>query len=670
MLKSFSGLTQQLFDKPFRSMLYGVYNIADEDRYILRYRFYGYDADIDSLECMIFDVNGIENNEMKLFKKYIETERARQEYYKNSGMSIDEIERTSYCNNGVCLNSRVDTNAYTTISDEIIEAEGGYDAFVKKYMINGYDLGENGVQIATNEDGTTKYNSDGTVSVIVDRDWTLTEKQQSGGYDHDGNSATPAALFFPIVVEVEVTYPCEIPDPPVYESCNISSNSFGAGCGGGSGSSEYTKDYSYTYYTGTVSNEDELALCSAYAAGSSGRETAKAIAKFTQTGSLNFSYTKQIYAGGGVSIRASYNNQASWNYCVDNEQTEPIMCTTHEEYLPYCTGSGYKLDVDEGICVKTIKEEMTEEECDREDGRYSSKTGTCRITETKDYKCGWKAVSVNTPSGCYDYSPAEDEFAKRAANEYQKGESGKIEAPDSNDVDGGNVLLSAGGADSPGSLSGPSGSVGSSWEPGNVVSTTMRFSLNDACINIYTARVTYRTSGCTDDEIDGYSLYYVPLKMKDNSNFTIDISEFQLSSLAKYRDWNWDANCSVKVQQRLYGENRFVYRPIDLRPYNADDKKLSVFPKNKKPSLNWEYFWSDNSRVEKEMTREPLEYHGILSQTAINSIKNYNVYGYSDLKTISHSGKSTILDGLGIEWVNNKDFVEYNELGKCEKDCW
>lgn len=74
MLKSFSGLTQQLFDKPFRSMLYGVYNIADEDRYILRYRFYGYDADIDSLECMIFDVNGIKNNEMKLFKKYIETE--------------------------------------------------------------------------------------------------------------------------------------------------------------------------------------------------------------------------------------------------------------------------------------------------------------------------------------------------------------------------------------------------------------------------------------------------------------------------------------------------------------------------------------------------------------------------------------------------------------------
>lgn len=74
MLKSFGGLTQQLFEKPFRNMLYGVYNMADEDRYIVRYRSYGYDTDIDSFECMIFDVNNIDNNEMVQFKRYIETE--------------------------------------------------------------------------------------------------------------------------------------------------------------------------------------------------------------------------------------------------------------------------------------------------------------------------------------------------------------------------------------------------------------------------------------------------------------------------------------------------------------------------------------------------------------------------------------------------------------------
>lgn len=74
MLKSFGGLTQQLFEKPFRNMLYGVYNMADEDRYIVRYHSYGYDTDIDNFECMIFDVNNIDNNEMAQFKRYIETE--------------------------------------------------------------------------------------------------------------------------------------------------------------------------------------------------------------------------------------------------------------------------------------------------------------------------------------------------------------------------------------------------------------------------------------------------------------------------------------------------------------------------------------------------------------------------------------------------------------------
>ena len=65
MLKSFSGLTQQLFEKPFRSMLYGVYNMADEDRYIVRYRSYGYDTDIDSFECMTERQNSYWNYAVK-----------------------------------------------------------------------------------------------------------------------------------------------------------------------------------------------------------------------------------------------------------------------------------------------------------------------------------------------------------------------------------------------------------------------------------------------------------------------------------------------------------------------------------------------------------------------------------------------------------------------------
>lgn len=606
------------------------------------------------------------------FKKYIEAEKARQDYYKDSDLTPDEIERTSFCNNGVCLNSRVDENAYTLIGEETIKSEGGYDEFIKNYMVTNYDLGDNKVKIATNEDGTTKYNADGTVGVIVDRDWELTQKQQNGGYDHDDNSATPGILFFPVVVEVEVTYTCELPDPPVPVSCSsINSNSFGAGCGGGSGSSEYTRSYAYTYDTGTVSDEDELALCST--SGSSGRDNAKAYPLFTQSGSLNFNYTKETYAGGGVSIRASYSNQASWNYCVDQSHTEPIMCI-HEEYLPYCTG-GYSLNVDEGICEK----EETDTENVNADGTCPSGydlnwSGTkCKKTtiKTKDYDCGWQSVSVDTDSGCYDVSPAETEFAKRAASEYQSGESGDIEAPDSNVVGGGSVLLNGDGDDSPGSLSGPSGSVGGSWQPGSVVSTTMRFSLNNACINVFTAKVTYRQSGCTADEIDGYSLYYVPLKMKDKSSFTIDVSGFQLSSLTQYRNWNWDASCSVKIQQRLYGDNKFVYRPVDLRPADADAKAISVFPKsNGDPSENWEWFWENTNVVENKMTRNDLEYHGILSQNTVNSIKKYNGYGYNDFASLSRSGKSSVLGALGISWQNDINSVEYNDLGKCEENCW
>ena len=74
MLKSFGGLTEQLFEKPFRNMLYAVYNFAEEDRYIHRLSTMGYDIDIDSLECLIFDVGGVSADEILSFKKYIETD--------------------------------------------------------------------------------------------------------------------------------------------------------------------------------------------------------------------------------------------------------------------------------------------------------------------------------------------------------------------------------------------------------------------------------------------------------------------------------------------------------------------------------------------------------------------------------------------------------------------
>lgn len=74
MLKKFGGLTQQLFEKPFRNMLYGIYNFADDERYIINVSKKGYDCDIDDFEYLSLDCKGIPLQEIKAFKYYIENE--------------------------------------------------------------------------------------------------------------------------------------------------------------------------------------------------------------------------------------------------------------------------------------------------------------------------------------------------------------------------------------------------------------------------------------------------------------------------------------------------------------------------------------------------------------------------------------------------------------------
>ena len=74
MLKSFNGLTQQMFEKPFRDMLYSIYNFAEEEFYIHGLKNLGYENDVDSLEFISLDIDGISNNEIALFKQYIEND--------------------------------------------------------------------------------------------------------------------------------------------------------------------------------------------------------------------------------------------------------------------------------------------------------------------------------------------------------------------------------------------------------------------------------------------------------------------------------------------------------------------------------------------------------------------------------------------------------------------
>jgi hypothetical protein len=71
-LRTFNGLTQQLFDKPFKDMLFTIYNFAEEERYTDNISKLGYDSDIDNLEFAMLDkVDGVNLND---FKRYIESE--------------------------------------------------------------------------------------------------------------------------------------------------------------------------------------------------------------------------------------------------------------------------------------------------------------------------------------------------------------------------------------------------------------------------------------------------------------------------------------------------------------------------------------------------------------------------------------------------------------------
>lgn len=74
-LKEFSGLTKQLFERPYKEMLFSVYNYADEERYIDTLKRLKYETDIDSLEFFVFNTDEIEDeNILDDFKHYIEEE--------------------------------------------------------------------------------------------------------------------------------------------------------------------------------------------------------------------------------------------------------------------------------------------------------------------------------------------------------------------------------------------------------------------------------------------------------------------------------------------------------------------------------------------------------------------------------------------------------------------
>ena len=74
MLKSYNGLTEQMFTLPFRDMLYSIYNFAVEDGYVQGLKRMGYPCDVEDLEFVVLNTDGISGDVILGFKQYFEKE--------------------------------------------------------------------------------------------------------------------------------------------------------------------------------------------------------------------------------------------------------------------------------------------------------------------------------------------------------------------------------------------------------------------------------------------------------------------------------------------------------------------------------------------------------------------------------------------------------------------
>ena len=73
-MKWFYGLSEQLVGNPFRPMLFSIYNVAEEENYVAGLKRQGFEYGIEDLECLVFNTEDINEEEMLAFKSYIEDE--------------------------------------------------------------------------------------------------------------------------------------------------------------------------------------------------------------------------------------------------------------------------------------------------------------------------------------------------------------------------------------------------------------------------------------------------------------------------------------------------------------------------------------------------------------------------------------------------------------------
>jgi len=580
---------------------------------------------------------------------------------------------TSWCDEDYtnCVNSGLKTGEGEGYIIQQSDVENGMD-------FSNYIIEYNNASVDLDEDSFTSGGN--TIPVNIKRTWT--PRDTSDGYNGE-------YLFIPAVVTVDFTYKttdeCDgtIPETPVCET-NSNAPNISLNCNGGG---EYQQVKNETL---TAQHQVEVTDTTRHVCNQEVTEYVSAETNFYQTGKINFRQETSKFAGGGFYFFYSYTNLAWWNYCDGQNEAS---CSRNEQY-PSCTQGGQVAsdnasNYENLTCNNTGTYNSSQQNCSynctetytttiirstntdtsyecrsySDTGYYDwdSETGYCRyeqevertrsLTLTGDYDCATETINT-----CVDQEDANQLIYEAAAGFYEGlTDNVKVTSQDSNNETDTNVNKTVKGNTS---INGSSEL--SSWEPGDKKNTSMTFSLANAYIERHTAEVTYETPSSIENYVDGDTLYYIPLKYRDGSNFKIKAESDNISSLSNMT-WKLNYNCDVDCYQKIYnngtgriGGFKFIYRPINLS---------NPFP-NRSPGSNWTQFMRDSTALNK-LTRDDPEYQIILGPTAITSLKG-SASSYFDLTTISNEGYSN------VSYVNSsrQSNTTINKLGECTNECW
>lgn len=447
------------------------------------------------------------------------------------------------------------------------------------------------------------------------------------------------------------TAPCQIDDKEEEkkkENCECGSS----GGGGGGGGSMTTCGGTHTNTTQEC-KDGNFAAKQPQSLHCGGHPSIKWSVTVTTTEVITVSVSivpQTIYAGGGVGVNISHNSSTS--------SSIGSVCVTTTETVPKCNdgdtlsgGNGGSFKCTHTYCEYVWDPELKRNVCEERTKTYLATCVAVSPSGADQAEAERRARAAAAAVGGGGSSPQPIHIHARQSND----EKDKSMYDLSNNVAEQGVAVSTSGNSKVVS----SGSMGT----GNGMNT----SINLACINRKTGKVRYVTgSSCTEDEVEGGNKYYIPLKDPDET-FNFRITSGNISTMTTT---TLDGMCGVTVKQKLYdkttGKYKFVYRPVDL----LTDPQTTVFP-GRSPASNWVILKntenaSRTGQYDLLMKRDKVEYSAKLDTANIINIKNINENNknYATFNTINNSGKSTILDSLGVTRSSN---TVYNKLGECNR---